>query len=42
MSGCSRQPWEWDLELSPRLYKRMEDRSFNKLDVRAKLEAATD
>ena len=32
--------WDWDLEISPHVYKRMEDRSFNELDLRAMLEAA--
>lgn len=32
--------WGWDLELSPHVYKRMADRGFTELDLRAMLEAA--
>ncbi len=30
--------WDWELELSPHLFKRMLDRSFSELDLRAMLE----
>jgi len=33
--------WEWELELTPHLERRMEDRDFNELDLRAMLHAAT-
>lgn len=33
--------WEWPLELTPHLEKRMEDRGFNEVELRAMLEAAT-
>ena len=33
--------WEWDLELTPHLEKRREDRGFNEVDLRAMLQAAT-
>ncbi len=33
--------WEWDLELSPHLVKRMADRDFTEVDVRSMLHAAT-
>jgi hypothetical protein len=33
--------WEWELELTPHLEKRMEDRDFNEVDLRAMLAAAT-
>lgn len=32
--------WEWDLELTPHLAKRMDDRDFNELDLRAMLSNA--
>jgi hypothetical protein len=32
--------WEWELELSPHLLKRMADRDFTDLDVRGMLQAA--
>ena len=32
--------WEWELELSPHLEKRMGDRDFTELDLRAMLENA--
>ena len=32
--------WEWELELTPHLFKRMEDRGFTEVDLRAMLEAA--
>lgn len=34
--------WDWDLELSPHLLKRMVDRGFNEVDLRAMLEGATE
>lgn len=33
--------WEWELELSPHVFKRMDDRSFTELHLRAMLEIAT-
>jgi len=30
--------WDWELELSPHLFKRMLDRSFSELDLRTMLE----
>ncbi len=33
--------WEWQLELTPHLEKRIEDRNFTEVDLRAMLEAAT-
>lgn len=33
--------WEWDLELSSHLYKRIADRDFNEVEVRRMLAAAT-
>jgi hypothetical protein len=33
--------WEWDIELSSHLFKRMADRDFNEVDVRRMLSAAT-
>lgn len=32
--------WEWDLELSPHLHKRMSDRGFDEIDLRIMLERA--
>jgi hypothetical protein len=32
--------WHWELELTPHLMKRMEDRGFNELDLRRMLEYA--
>jgi len=32
------QWWDWELELSPHLVKRMSDRSFTELDLRTMLE----
>jgi len=34
--------WYWELELSPHLLKRMMDRGFNEVDLRAMLSDATD
>lgn len=34
------QWWGWELELTPHLLKRMEDREFNEIDLRAMLEHA--
>lgn len=34
--------WDWDLELSPHLAKRMLDRSFTEIDLRTMLERAKD
>jgi hypothetical protein len=33
--------WDWELELSPHLLKRMDDRCFTELDLRRMLERAT-
>lgn len=33
--------WDWDIELTPHLLKRMEDRDFNELELRTMLEYAT-
>lgn len=33
--------WDWELELSPHLLKRMRDRAFDEVDLRVMLEAAT-
>jgi hypothetical protein len=33
--------WEWELELSPHVEKRTEDRGFNELDLRTMLQYAT-
>ena len=33
--------WEWELELTPHLLKRMVDRGFTELDLREMLEDAT-
>lgn len=32
--------WAWELDLTPHLLKRMEDRDFNEIDLRAMLEQA--
>ena len=34
--------WEWELDLSPHLLKRMVDREFTEVDLRRMLEHATD
>lgn len=34
--------WDWELELTPHLAKRMTDRKFNEVDLRAMLADATD
>ena len=34
--------WEWELELSSHLFKRMSDRNFSELDIRRMLSVATD
>lgn len=33
--------WDWELELSPHLLKRMIDRAFTEVDLRGMLERAT-
>ena len=33
--------WDWELELSPHLLKRMADRDFTEVDVRSMLQEAT-
>jgi len=33
--------WDWELELTPHVEKRMEDRGFTELDLREMLERAT-
>ncbi len=32
--------WDWELELTPHVFKRMEDRDFNELDLRTMLQQA--
>jgi hypothetical protein len=32
--------WEWEIELTPHLEKRMEDRDFTEVDLRAMLHRA--
>ena len=32
--------WEWELELTSHVFKRMDDREFNELDLRAMLDRA--
>ena len=32
--------WDWELDLSPHLFKRMDDRRFTEIDLRAMLENA--
>ncbi len=34
--------WEWELELTPHLLKRMSDRQFNESDLRTMLAEASD
>jgi len=34
--------WDWELELSPHVLKRMLDRRFNELELRTMLEGAVD
>jgi hypothetical protein len=34
--------WDWELELSAHLFKRMADRGFNEVDLRRMLSAASD
>lgn len=33
--------WAWDVEISPHLLRRMRDRRFNEVDLRAMLDDAT-
>ena len=33
--------WDWELELTPHVEKRMEDRTFTEVDLRLMLERAT-
>lgn len=33
--------WDWDLELSPHLFKRMVDRGFDEIEVRRMLSGAS-
>ena len=33
--------WEWELELTPHLFRRMEDRAFSEIDLRRMLENAS-
>ena len=33
--------WDWELELTPHVEKRMEDRGFTEVDLRSMLEQAT-
>jgi hypothetical protein len=37
--GCPNW-WEWEIELTPHLEKRMEDRGFSEVDLRIMLERA--
>ena len=32
--------WNWELEFTPHLFKRMEDRKFNEVDLRTMIEHA--
>jgi hypothetical protein len=32
--------WDWEIELTPHVERRMEDRDFNEVDLRAMLERA--
>jgi hypothetical protein len=34
--------WEWEIEITPHLEKRMEDRDFTEIDLRTMLEQAQD
>ena len=34
--------WEWELEITPHLEKRMEDRDFTEIELREMLEQAQD
>ena len=34
--------WEWELELSSHLFKRMSDRNFSELDIRRMLSTSSD
>ncbi|HUP01553.1 MAG TPA: hypothetical protein VM737_08550 [Gemmatimonadota bacterium] len=34
--------WEWELELTPHLERRMEDRDFSEIDLRKMFEEAHD
>jgi hypothetical protein len=36
------QWWDWELELSPHIFKRMLDRGFSELDLRTMLEHSKD
>ena len=42
-TGDSERPswWDWELELSPHVLKRMVDRGFTEVDLRAMLEQAS-
>jgi len=42
MPGTPNWPdwWDWELDLTPHLLKRMEDRDFNELDLRRMLQHA--
>ena len=41
MSGPWPDWWAWELELTPHLEKRMEDRGFNEVDLRSMLHRAS-
>ena len=43
-TGDSHRPswWAWELELSPHILKRMVDRGFTEVDLRAMIEQASD
>lgn len=40
MSNCWPEWWDWDLDFTPHLMKRMEDRNFNEIDLRKMLNNA--
>jgi hypothetical protein len=45
MVGPRRQPpewWQWELELTPHVFKRMVDRQFSEVDLRTMLADMTD
>jgi len=44
MSKKRKRPiwWDWDLEFTPHVFKRMVDRQFDELDLRLMLERAFD
>ncbi len=40
MESCWPEWWDWDLDFTPHLIKRMEDRNFNEIDLRTMLNNA--